>query len=204
MTSVLPFSLRHFVIGALLSLMAIFLSGCGYNDLQKLDEQVSSSWSEVVNQYQRRADLVPNLVAVAKKYASHEQEIFENVAKARAQVGGININANNIDTAALQKFDQAQNQLTGALSKLIAVSENYPDLKANQTFENLMTQLEGTENRIAVARKRYIGAVQEYNTKVRQFPSNLTAKVFGMKRKANFTVNDESAISTAPQVDFGN
>lgn len=204
MTSVLPFSLRHFVTGALLSLMAIFLSGCGYNDLQKLDEQVSSSWSEVVNQYQRRADLVPNLVAVAKKYASHEQEIFENVAKARAQVGGININADNIDTAALQKFDQAQNQLTGALSKLIAVSENYPDLKANQTFENLMTQLEGTENRIAVARKRYISAVQEYNTKVRQFPSNLTAKVFGMKRKANFTVNDESAISTAPKVDFGN
>lgn len=195
---------KRYFQGVLLLFTALWLSGCGYNTLQELDEEVSARWSEVVSQYQRRADLVPNLVEVTKQYAKHEQNVLTEVTKARSQVGGLAISADNLDEATLAKFQQAQGELSAALSKLIAVSESYPDLKASTTFENLMTQLEGTENRITVARKRYIEAVQAYNTKVRQFPSNLTAIIVGMDTKANFTVENESAISTAPKVDFGN
>jgi LemA protein len=188
---------------ALFLLALLSLAGCGYNGIQQKDEGVKAAWSEVVNQYQRRADLVPNLVNTVKGYATHEEEVFTKVTEARASVGKITINADNLDdAAALQKFQAAQGELSSALSRLMAVSENYPTLKADGLFQNLQAQLEGTENRIAVARNRFIAAVQDYNVFVRSFPQNLTAMMFGYKTKANFTVENEKAISTAPTVDF--
>jgi LemA protein len=184
--------------------LALSLSGCGYNTLQTTDEQIKASWSEVLNQYQRRADLVPNLVNVVKGYASHEEKVLTEVTEARAKVGQIQITPELInDEAAFKKFTQAQGELAGALSRLMAVSENYPNLKADGLFRDLQAQLEGTENRITVARKRYIDAVQDYNVTVRKFPGNLTAMMFGFKTKANFSVENEKAISAPPKVDFG-
>jgi len=179
------------------------LSGCGYNSIQSKDEAIKGAWSEVVNQYQRRTDLVPNLVNTVKGYAAHEEEVFTKVTEARANVGKVTISADQLDDAvALQKFQAAQGELSSALSRLMAVSENYPQLKADGLFQNLQAQLEGTENRITVARNRYIQAVQDYNTFVRSFPQNLTAMIFGYKPKANFSVENEKQISTAPTVDF--
>jgi LemA protein len=187
-----------------IAFLALGLTGCGYNTLQTTDEQIKASWSEVINQYQRRADLVPNLVNVVKGYAGHEEKVLTEVTEARAKVGQIQVTPALInDEAAFQKFTQAQGELSGALSRLMAVSENYPNLKADGLFRDLQAQLEGTENRITVARKRYIEAVQQYNVTVRQFPSNLTAMMFGFKIKPNFSVADEKAISTPPKVDFG-
>ena len=179
------------------------LGGCGYNSMQSGDEGVKAAWSEVLNQYQRRADLVPNLVATVKGYAEHEQSTLEAVTTARASVGKVNITADDLtDEAKMKQFQAAQGELSSALSRLMVVSENYPNLKADGLFQNLQAQLEGTENRITVARNRYIAAVQEYNVLVRSFPQNLTAMLFGYKPKANFTVENEKAISTAPTVDF--
>ena len=184
--------------------LALSLSGCGYNTLQTTDEQINASWSEVVNQYQRRADLVPNLVNVVKGYAAHGKEVLTQVTEARARVGQIQATADLVnDEQAFNKFQAAQGELSGALSRLLLVAENYPQLKADGLFRDLQAQLEGTENRIAVARGRYIKAVQDYNVTVRQFPSNLTAMLFGFKVKPNFTVENEKAISTPPKVDFG-
>ncbi len=180
------------------------LSGCGYNDFQRLDEQTKSAWSEVLNQYQRRADLVPNLVATVKGEANFEQSTLTQVVEARAKATAIQVSPETLnDPAAFQRFQQAQGELGGALSRLLAVTENYPNLKANQGFQELRVQLEGTENRITVARNAYIQSVQEYNVLARQFPTNLTAKVFGYTVKPNFTVADEAQISTPPKVDFG-
>jgi LemA protein len=188
---------------AFLIVLIGLLSGCGYNSIQSKDEGVKAAWSEVVNQYQRRADLVPNLVNTVKGYATHEEEVFTKVTEARASVGKVTINADQLDdAAAVAKFQQARGELSSALSRLMAVSENYPQLKADGLFQNLQAQLEGTENRITVARNRYIQAVQDYNTFVRSFPQNLTAMIFGYKAKANFTVENEKQISTAPTVDF--
>jgi LemA protein len=188
---------------AFLIVLIGLLSGCGYNSIQSKDEGVKAAWSEVVNQYQRRADLVPNLVNTVKGYATHEEEVFTKVTEARASVGKVTINADQLDdAAAVAKFQQAQGELSSALSRLMAVSENYPQLKADGLFQNLQAQLEGTENRITVARNRYIQAVQDYNTFVRSFPQNITAMIFGYKAKANFTVENEKQISTAPTVDF--
>ena len=187
-----------------LLLLVLMLSGCGYNAIQKQDEAVKAQWSEVLNQYQRRADLVPNLVNTVKGYAAHEEKVFAEVTEARSRAGSIQVTpelANNPE--ALAKFQAAQGQLTSALSRLMAVSERYPDLKANGVFQNLQAQLEGTENRIAVARNRYIQAVQQYNSLLRTFPNNLTAKMFGYQIKPNFSVENEKAISAAPTVDFG-
>lgn len=184
----------------LMLLLASLLSGCGYNTIQQKDEAVDASWSQVLNVYQRRADLVPNLVATVKGYASHEQQVFAQVAEARSRVGGINVNAD--DPASLEQFQQAQGQLQSAIGRLLMVSENYPQLKADQNFLQLQAQLEGTENRITVARNRYIKAVQDYNVGIRTFPNNLTAMAFGYKEKPNFSVENEKAISTAPKVDF--
>ena len=182
---------------------SLILSGCGYNDLQRQDEQVKSAWSEVVNQYQRRADLVPNLVATVKGYAAQEQQVLTEVTNARASVGSIKATPELInDPQAFAKFTAAQSQLQSALSRLLLVAENYPQLKSDQNFRDLQAQLEGTENRIAVARNRYIKSVQEYNTTVRSFPTNLTAMMFGYKEKPNFSVENEKEISTAPKVDF--
>ncbi|HET7161704.1 MAG TPA: LemA family protein [Rhodanobacteraceae bacterium] len=178
------------------------LSGCGYNQIQKKDEAVKAAWSEVVNQYQRRADLVPNLVATVKGYAVHEEQVFREVTEARAKVGQVTVNAD--DAASLAKYQAVQGELSSALTRLMAVSENYPNLKADGLFQNLQAQLEGTENRITVARHRYVQAVQDYNSYIRGFPVNLTAKAFGYTVKPNFTVDNEAAISTAPKVDFGN
>ncbi|HRN62757.1 MAG TPA: LemA family protein [Luteimonas sp.] len=186
---------------AALLLLALLLSGCGYNQIQQKDEAVSAGWSEVLNQYQRRADLIPNLVNTVKGYAAHEQQVLTAVTEARAKVSNINVNAD--DPASLAQFQAAQGELSGALSRLMVVVENYPDLKADQSFINLQTQLEGTENRITVARGRYIQAVQDFNTYIRQFPVNLTAMLFGHKAKPNFTVENEAQISQAPTVDFG-
>jgi LemA protein len=194
----------RYLAGLLVVLATLALPGCGYNDLQSQDEQVKAAWSEVVNQYQRRSDLVPNLVNTVKGYAAHEQAVLTEVTNARANVAGIKVTPELInDPEAFQKFIQAQNQLQGALSRLLAVSENYPNLKADALFRDLQSQLEGTENRIAVARNRYIKTVQQYNTTVRQFPTNLTAMVFKMGVKPNFTVADEAAVSRPPTVDFG-
>ena len=188
----------------LAAVMTMALGGCGYNDLQRQDEGVKAAWSEVLNQYQRRADLVPNLVNTVKGYAQQEQQVLTEVTNARAQVGSIKATPELInDPEAFQKFIQAQNQLQGALSRLLAVSEAYPDLKSNQNFRDLQSQLEGTENRIAVARNRYIKSVQDFNSTVRQFPTNLTAMIFRMNVKPNFSVADEGAISAPPKVDFG-
>ena len=187
----------------LISVLASSLPGCGYNKLQAKDEAVNASWSEVLNQYQRRADLVPNLVNVVKGYASHEQQVLTEVTRARASVAGIQATPELVnDPVAFQKFQQAQSQLTGALSRLLVVSENYPNLKADASFRDLSAQLEGTENRITVARNRYITTVQDYNTYVRQLPQSLTAKVIGMQPRPNFSVNNEASISTAPTVSF--
>ncbi len=188
----------------LATLVALSLTGCGYNTLQSNDEQTKSSWSEVVNQYQRRADLVPNLVNTVKGFAAHEKEVLLGVTNARSKVGSIQATPELInDPAAFTKFQAAQGELSSALSRLLVVSENYPQLKSDANFRDLQAQLEGTENRIAVARNRYIKSVQEYNVTVRSFPSNLTAMAFGHKTKPNFTVENEKEISTAPKVDFG-
>lgn len=173
-----------------------------YNRLQTLDQGVKAQWSEVVNQYQRRADLIPNLVSVVKRYAEHEEGVFTEVANARAKVGSVNVNAGEIDAAKLQQFQQAQGELTSALSRLIAVSENYPELKANEVFQNLQTQLEGTENRVTTARNRYIESVRDFNIAVRQFPTNIVARIAGLGEKPNFSVANEAEISTAPKVSF--
>lgn len=194
-------ALRMLVAGLTLLLACGVLSGCGYNQIQQKDEAVKAAWSEVVNQYQRRADLVPNLVATVKGYAAHEERVFREVTDARARVGQVTLNAD--DAASLAKFQAAQGELSSALTRLMAVSENYPNLKADGLFQNLQAQLEGTENRITVARNRYVKAVQDYNSYIRSFPENLTAKMFGYEVKPNFTVANEAAISTAPKVDFG-
>lgn len=187
----------------LVAVLAVGLSGCGYNNLQAKDEAVKASWSEVLNQYQRRADLVPNLVNVVKGYAIHEQQVLTEVTQARAQVGSMQITPELVnDPVAFQRFQEAQGQLTSALSRLLVVSENYPNLKADAAFRDLSAQLEGTENRITVARNRYISTVQDYNTYVRQLPQSLTAKVIGMQPRPNFSVNNEASISTAPTVSF--
>jgi LemA protein len=181
----------------------MLLSGCGYNALQSQDEQVKSAWSEVLNQYQRRADLIPNLVNTVKGYAAQEQTVLLGVTEARSKVGSIQVTpelAN--DPAALAKFQAAQGELSSALSRLLVVTENYPQLKSDQNFRDLQAQLEGTENRITVARNRYIQAVQSYNVTVRSFPGNLTAMIFGYKPKPNFAVENEAAISKPPSVDF--
>jgi len=188
----------------LMLLAAVSLTGCGYNDFQKLDEQAKAAWSEVLNQYQRRADLVPNLVATVKGEANFEQETLTKVVEARAKATSVQVTPETLNNPeAFQKFQQAQGELSSALSRLLAVSERYPDLKANQSFRELRVQLEGTENRITVARNRYIQAVQEYNVLSRSFPTNLTAMAFHYQPKANFTVQNEAQISTPPQVDFG-
>ena len=189
---------------ALLLLATTLLSGCGYNKLQQLDEGVKASWSEVVNQYQRRSDLIPNLVATVKGFAIQEQQVLIGVTEARAKVGTIQLTPELInDPQAFAKFQQAQGQLTQALKSLFAVTEAYPQLKSDANFRDLQAQIEGTENRITVARNRYIQSVQEFNTTVRQFPTNLTAKMFDFAVKPNFSVANEQEISTAPKVDFG-
>jgi LemA protein len=188
----------------MLALLAFALSGCGYNAIQKQDEAVKAAWSEVLNQYQRRADLVPNLVNTVKGYAQHEEKVFTEVTAARAKVGSLQVNADSLDDAQkVKQFQAAQGELGNALSRLMVVSENYPQLKADGLFQNLQAQLEGTENRVTVARNRYVQAVQEYNGMIRTFPNNMTAKIFGYKVKPNFSVENEQAISTAPKVDFG-
>ncbi len=187
------------------ALIALSLAGCGYNNLQRQDENVKAAWSEVVNQYQRRADLVPNLVNTVKGFAQQEQQVLIGVTEARAKVGSIQVSADVLNNPeAFARFQAAQNQLTQSLKSLLVVSERYPDLKSNENFRDLQAQLEGTENRITVARNRYIDAVREYNIYVRSFPTNLTAKMFDFQVKPNFTVADEQTIATAPAVDFGN
>lgn len=185
-------------------LASALLSGCGYNQFQSKDEATKAAWGEVVNQYQRRADLIPNLVNVVKGYASHEKDTLEAVTRARAAATSFQITPEVLNNpAAFQKFQQVQGELSSALSRLMAVSENYPNLKADTSFRDLQSQLEGTENRITVARQRYIAAVQDYNVTVRSFPTNITAMIFGYQAKPSFTVENEKAISTAPKVDFG-
>ncbi len=188
-----------FVLVALVS-----LPGCGYNTLQSQDEAVKAAWSEVVNQYQRRADLIPNLVNTVKGFAIQEQQVLIGVTEARAKAGSIQLTPELLnDPVAFQKFQQAQGELTSALKSLFAVTEAYPDLKSNENFRDLQAQIEGTENRITVARNRYIDSVRGYNTTVRQFPSNLTAKIFDFETKPNFSVTNEAEIAAAPTVDFG-
>lgn len=192
--------IRWFALAALVST----LSACGYNDFQAKDEATKAAWSEVVNQYQRRADLIPNLVNTVKGYASHERDTLEAVTRARAAATSFQITPEVLNNpAAFQKFQQVQGELSSALSRLMAVSENYPQLKADTSFRDLQSQLEGTENRITVARQRYIQAVREYNVMVRSFPTNLTASMFHYEVKPSFTVENEKAISNAPKVDFG-
>lgn len=193
-------------VGLLLAavLAATLLSGCGYNQFQAKDEAVKAAWAEVVNQYQRRADLIPNLVNTVKGYAAHEKDTLEAVTRARAAATSFQITPEVLNNPeAFQKFQQVQGELSNALSRLMAVSENYPQLKADASFRDLQSQLEGTENRITVARQRYIAAVQDYNITVRSFPTNLTAMMFGYQAKPSFTVANEKAISTAPTVNFG-
>jgi LemA protein len=193
------------VVKALLVGAAVLLSGCGYNTLQTQDEAVTAAWAEVLNQYQRRADLIPNLVETVKGFAEQEQAVLLGVTEARARTGSIQVTPELLENAeSMQQFQAAQGQLTQALKTLFAVTENYPELKSDQNFRDLQAQLEGTENRIAVARQRYIASVQEYNGTVRSFPTNHTAKMFDHDLKANFTVENEAVISTPPQVDFGN
>jgi LemA protein len=183
--------------------LAVLLTGCGYNDFQRLDEQVKSGWAEVLNQYQRRSDLIPNIVATVKGEANFEQETLTKVIEARASATGIRATPELVnDPVAFQKFQDAQGQLTGALSRLMVVAEQYPNLKANQAFQDLRVQLEGTENRITVARNRYIKTVQDYNVLARSFPTNLTAMVFSYSVKPGFTVANEAAISAPPAVSF--
>jgi LemA protein len=193
---------KLFVAATLLG--TLLLSGCGYNAMQSQDETVKASWAEVLNQYQRRADLVPNLVQTVKRFAAQEQAVLIGVTEARAKATSVRVDAASInDPAKLRAFQAAQGELSGALSRLLVVTENYPQLKSDQGFRDLQAQLEGTENRITVARNGYIEAVRSYNTTVRSFPSNLTAMMFGLKEKPSFTVENEAAISVAPKVDFG-
>ena len=190
-------------MGALIA-VALSLTGCGYNDFQRLDEQTKAAWSEVLNQYQRRADLVPNIVATVKGEAAFEQDTLNQVISARAKATSIQVTPETLNNPEqFRQFQAAQGELSGALSRLLVTVERYPDLKANKAFADLRVALEGTENRIAVARNRYIQAVQEYNVLARSFPTNLTGMVFGYKPKENFSVANEAAISTAPRVDFG-
>ncbi len=189
---------------SLAALVTLSLTGCGYNTLQSNDEQIKASWSEVVNQYQRRADLVPNLVNTVKGYAAQEKTVLLGITNARAKVGSIQATPELINNPeAFARFQAAQGELSGALSRLLVVSENYPQLKSDANFRDLQAQLEGTENRITVARNRYIKSVQEFNVTVRSFPSNLTAMAFGYKAKPNFAVENEKVISRPPTVDFG-
>ena len=192
------------ILAVLAALLALSLSGCGYNTLQSSDEQIKSSWSEVLNQYQRRADLIPNLVNTVKGFAAQEKEVLLGVTNARAKVGSLQATPELVNNAeAFAKFQAAQGELSGALCRLLVVTENYPQLKSDANFRDLQAQLEGTENRIAVARDRYIKSVQEYNVTVRSFPSNLTAMIFGYKAKPNFAVENEKEIARPPKVDFG-
>lgn len=194
---------RKWFLGLVLLLTSL-LSGCGYNQLQTTDEAVTAAWAEVLNQYQRRADLVPNLVNVVKGYAAHEREVLTEVTNARSRVGSIQASPELLeDPQAFQRFMQAQGEMTSALSRLLVVAENYPQLKADAAFRDLQAQLEGTENRITVARNRYIQAVQAYNLVVRRFPTNLTAMLFGYDTKPSFTVADERELAKPPTVDFG-
>ncbi|HUL92432.1 MAG TPA: LemA family protein [Burkholderiales bacterium] len=189
---------------AFLILVATTLTGCGYNDIQRSDEQVKSAWSEVLNQYQRRADLIPNLVNTVKGFAAQEQQVLTQVTEARSRVGSIQATPELLnDPAAFRRFQEAQGAMSSALSRLLVVAENYPQLKSDANFRDLQAQLEGTENRITVARNRYIKAVQEYNVLIRQFPVNLTAMMFSYQVKPNFAVEDEKAIAKPPTVDFG-
>jgi LemA protein len=189
----------------LLLMLAGLLSSCGYNDMAAGDERVKAAWSEVLNQYQRRADLVPQLVKTVDAYMTHEREVLTQVTEARSRVGTVQLSADALnDPEAVKRFQQAQGQLTQALSRLIAVSENYPQLKSDGLFRDLQAQLEGTENRIAVARGRYVQAVESYNVLIRQFPGVITAKLFGYGAKANFGVDDEAAIKRAPEINFSN
>jgi LemA protein len=195
--------MRKLALG-LAAIAGLLLSGCGYNAMQSQDEQIKSAWSEVLNQYQRRADLIPNLVNTVKGYAAQESSVLLGVTEARAKVGSIQATPELVnDPAAFAKFQAAQGQLSSALSRLLVVTENYPQLKSDQNFRDLQAQLEGTENRITVARNRYIQAVQNYNVTVRSFPGNLTAMIFGYKPKPNFAVENEAVISKPPAVDFG-
>lgn len=188
----------------ILLMSALLTSGCGYNALQEQDELIKATWSEVLNQYQRRADLVPNLVNVVQGYATHEKDVLTQVVDARARVGSIQATPELLtDANAFKQFQAAQGQLSGALSRLMAISENYPKLKADSLFRDLQAQLEGTENRITVARNRYIDSIRDYNVTVRSFPTNLTAKLFGIEVKPNFAVENEQAIATPPKVNFG-
>ena len=193
--------MRKLLMTLVLFVLASSLSGCGYNSIQQKDEAVKAAWSQVLNVYKRRADLVPNLVATVRGYASHEQQVLTQVTEARSKVGSINVNAD--DPASLRQFQQAQGELQSAIGRLLVVSENYPQLKADQNFLQLQAQLEGSENRITVERQRYIGAVQDYNTFIRSFPQNLTAMMFGYKTKPNFAVDNEAQIQEPPKVDFG-
>ena len=193
----------RFKLIVLLAVFTSLLSGCGYNQIQINDEQVTATWSEVLNQYKRRADLIPNLVSVVQGYAGHEKEVLVRVTEARASVAGIKATPELInDPEAFAKFQKAQSELGGALSRLLMVSENYPQLKADANFRDLQAQVEGTENRITVARNRYIKAVQDYNIGVRTFPNNLTAMAFSYKAKPNFAVKKEKTISAPPKIDF--
>ncbi len=196
--------MKKIFIVLVLMVATLGLGGCGYNTLQSTDEQIKASWSEVINQYQRRADLIPNLVNTVKGFAAQEQQVLLGVTNARARVGSIQATPELVnDPAAFQRFVAAQGELTSALSRLLVVAENYPQLKSDANFRDLQAQLEGTENRVAVARQRYIKAVQEYNVIVRSFPNNLTAMLFGFKEKPQFTVENEKAISKPPVVEFG-
>jgi LemA protein len=194
--------MKKFLLPMLLASLFL-MSGCGYNTLQRQDEEIKQNWSEILNQYQRRADLVPNLVNIVKGYAAHEKEVLEAVTSARARVGEVKISADNLGSEQeFKNFQQAQAAMSTSLGRLIAVAENYPQLKADGTFRDLQAQLEGTENRIAVARGRYIEAVKNYNVTIRSFPSNLTAKLFGYDLKPTFAVENEKQISVAPTIDF--
>jgi LemA protein len=194
-------SVRSIARVAAALVLVVGLTGCGYNDIQSTDEATKSAWSEVLNQYKRRADLIPNLVNAVKGFADQEKEVLTRVTEARSRVGQIQVNPG--DPASLKQFEQAQQEVGSALSRLLVVSENYPQLKSDANFRDLQAQLEGTENRIAVARKRYIESIQKYNVLVRQFPVNLTAMVFGYQPKPQFSVDNEREISSAPKVDFG-
>ncbi|WP_274571297.1 LemA family protein [Neisseria leonii] len=193
--------LKKWTAAAVLSVS--LLSGCGYNTMQTQDEAANAAWSEVLNQYQRRADLIPNLVNTVKGYAAHEEQVFTAVTEARSKVGSIQMTADDAaDADKLKQYAQAQGELSSALSRLLVVSENYPQLKADQNFRDLQAQLEGTENRVGLARNQYIKAVQTYNTTLRRFPQNITAKIFGMQPRPQFTVENEAAVSNAPKVQF--
>ncbi|UCH48638.1 MAG: LemA family protein [Betaproteobacteria bacterium] len=195
--------MKRFMTLAMGLIVVASLSGCGYNALQRADESINAAWSEVVNQYQRRADLIPNLVETVKAFAAQEKNVLLGVTEARSRVGSIQVTPEMVnDPAALAQFDAAQGELSSALSRLLVVVENYPQLKSDANFRDLQAQLEGTENRIAVARQRYIKSVQDYNVIVRSFPSNLTAMIFGFDTKPQFTVENEQQIQQAPKVDF--